>query len=148
MNRGGLNNRGGELLKEIDMLLDTIAPLRKQQAKAKYDFEDVQSRMSDLQSFLYHQFTTDPEMDWENKNPVLAEGGEPMPEYEAQYRTMMISALMQSNPRFQELSTEQDELKEVYYEIETSVITLMERIGALKASAGLIAALARLASES
>lgn len=148
MNKGGLNNKGGEIIKELDRLLTEIAPLRKEQAKAKYDFEDVQGRMNDLQSFLYHQLTTDPEIEWENKNPILGTDGNPMPEYEAQYRTMMISSLMQMNPRFQELSTEQDELKESYYEIETDVITLMERIGVLKASAGLVAALARLADES
>ena len=148
MNRGGLINRGGEILKDLDELLTEIAPLRRIQAQAKYDFEDAHSRMSDLQSFLYHEFTTDSDVDWENQNPILDTGGTPMPEYEAQYRTMMISAMMQTNEQFKNLAEEQSTLKEAYYESETDVITLMERIGALKASAGLVAALARLADES
>ena len=148
MNRGGLVNRGGEILKELDELLDEIAPLRKIQATAKFNFEDVQTRMNNLQSVLYNEFTTDPEVDWENQNPILDTDGKPMAEFEAQYRTMMISAMMQTNVQFMALSTDQDKLKEAYYTVETDVITLMERIGALKASAGLIAALARLADES
>ena len=148
MNRGGLVNRGGEILKELDELLDEIAPLRKTQATAKFNFEDIQSQMNNLQSVLYHEFTTDPEVDWENQNPILDTDGKPMAEFEAQYRTMMIRAMMQTNEKFKALSAEQDKLKEAYYTVETDVITLMERIGALKASAGLVAALARLADES
>lgn len=145
MNKGGLSNRGGEIMKELDNLLAEIAPKRKIQSTTKYDYEAAKETMSDLQSFLYHQFTTNPEIDWENPNPIMETNGEPMPEYEAQYRTMMIGSLMQTNETFIEAAEAQDEKKMDYYEAETDVITLMERIGVLRTELGVIGALARLA---
>ena len=147
MNKGGLSNSAGEMMKELDGLLAKIAPKRKLQQKAKFEFEKIQSNMLDLQSFLYHQFTSDPEIEWENPSPVLDTGGTPMPEYEAQYRTTMISSMMQQNETFLEMAEKQDEAKISYYEVETEVITLMERIGVLRTQLGTISALARLATD-
>jgi len=148
MNKGGVQNRVGEILSELDALLEEIAPARKLQAQAKYDFENVSERMNDLQSFIYHQITIDTDIDWENPNPILNADGKPMAEFDAQYRNMMIAYLMQSNDELNKLEEEQATKKSAYYTKETNVITMMEKLGVLKAELAALTGLLRLADES
>ena len=148
MNKGGIQNRVGEILSELDALLVEIAPARKMQAQAKYDFENVSERMNDLQSFVYHQITIDTDINWENPNPIMDTEGKPMAEFEAQYRNMMIAYLMQSNDELNKLGEEQDTKKSNYYTRETTVITMMEKLGVLKAELAALTGLLRLADES
>ena len=146
MNAGGLQNRAGELMKKVDELLLQVKALRREQSLAKYKFEDSEQRMGDLQAFIYTNLSQDPNVNWKNPNPVLlADGTTPMPEFEAQYRTMFMNYQIQNNEAFQKMLKERNEAKEAYYEAEQKVISAMEELGVSKAEMALIAGLLRLA---
>jgi len=148
MNKGGLQNKAGEILKELDDLLENIAPKRKELSRAKYSYEKAQNSLEDLQQYIWHNLSVNPETNWENPNPILDTDGKPMPEFEAQYRMNMISFLIQTNETFAEAMQERDMQKDAYYTADAEVVTLMERIGVLKAELGALTALVRLADES
>ena len=146
MNVGGLQNRAGELMKRVEELLLQVKALRREQALAKYKFEDTEQRMGDLQAFIYTNLSQDPKIEWKNPNPVLlADGVTPMPEFEAQYRTMLMNYQIQNNEAFQKMLKERNEAKETYYESEQKVISVMEELGVSKAEMALIAGLLRVA---
>jgi len=147
MNKGGLQNKMGEIINELDQLIDDIAPMRKTQSTAKLSFEQATGTMDDLQAFLTHNFQIDPEVKWENPSPILDAKGNPMPEYEAHYRSMLINFHIQNNESFKLQLDRQNKTKETYYEAETNVVTTMERIGVLRAELNGLAGLARLIAE-
>ena len=148
MNKGGLQNRAGELIKELDELLLEIAPKRKTQARDKYQYEHAQNTMEDLQEFLVHTMQIDTNFDWENPNPILTTEGKPMDQFEAQYRMRLINFSIQNAPEFIEAMNTRDMLKDAYYATEGEVITLMEKIGVKKAQLAAVTGLVRLADES
>ena len=147
MNKGGLINKTGELIKEIEALVEEIGPLRKEQARAKFNYEQSMQVYEDLQQFNYYNISINPDIDWENPNPVLTAEGTPMPEFDAQYRMSMLNFLLQENKELNEARGVRDMNKDIYYEKETTVITLMEQIGVLKAELGALAAQARLLTD-
>ena len=149
MNVAGLQNRAGELMKRVETLLVDVKIARTKQAEAKYAYEDAEQRLQDLQAFIYTNLQQNPEIKWQNPNPVLlADGTTPMPEYEAQYRTMLANYLIQENTTFQELMKERNTTKEAYYEADKNVVSIMEELGVSKAEMALVAALLRLADDS
>jgi hypothetical protein len=148
MNKGGIQNRTGELLKELDELLEKVGPERKALARKKFQYEDSQHKMEDFQAFLVHNMQIDPEFDWENPNPVLDTNGQPHPDSELQYRGMLVNWQIQQNEQFVELLQTRDMNKDAYYAADALVVGLMEEIGVKKAQLSALAALARLADES
>ena len=148
MNKGGFQNKAGELIKELDALLLEIAPKRKDQARDKYQYEHAQHNMEDLQEFLVHQLQIDENFNWENPNPILTTEGQPMDQFEAQYRMRLMNFSIQENKAFQESMNERDMLKDAYYATEAEVITMMEKIGVKKAQLAAVTAQLRLADES
>mgnify|MGYP001587716349 CR=1 FL=1 len=148
MNVAGLQNRAGEIMKRVAELLTQVKVVRKAQADSKYAYEDAEQRLGDLQAFLYSNLMQSTEIKWANPNPVmLADGTTPMPEFEAQYRSMYANWLIQQNEGFQTLLKERNTAKEDYYQTEQKIVSLMEEIGISKAEMALIAGLLRLADD-
>lgn len=145
MNAAGLENRAGELMKEMEGLLETASKVRRDRGDSKLQYEDVEERISNLQAFIYTNLMQDKTIDWANPNPVLSTDGKPMPEFEAQYRSMFANWMIQKNEAFQTLMAERNEAKKLFYDSERLMTDTMERIGVAKAEMGLIAALLRLA---
>lgn len=146
MNVAGLQNKAGELMKHVEELLVASKLARNTQASSKYAYEDAEQRIGDLQAFLYSTLMQDKELVWANPNPVLlADGTTPMPEFEAQYRSMYANYLIQNNATFQELMKERNDAKQTYYDADKNIVSIMEEIGVTKAEISLIAALLRVA---
>ena len=135
-----------DYLADLRLELDQAEALRR---TAQAAYEDAEQRLQDLQAFIYTNLQQNPEIKWQNPNPVLlADGTTPMPEYEAQYRTMLANFLIQENTAFQELMKERNTTKEAYYEADKNVVSIMEELGVSKAEMALVAALLRLADDS
>ena len=144
MNTTGLQNRAGELMKDVDKLLTQVKKVRKTQAKSKLEYESAMQRSSDLQAMLYVSESNNEEVDWESPNGVMDSEGARLPEFEAQWRTMLLNTLIQENETYVALSAEADAAKVIFYTSERDERTLMEQIGVIKAQMGLTAALVRL----
>ena len=135
-------------MKRVGELLTEVKQVRKAQAESKYAYEDAEQRLGDLQAFLYANLMQNTDIKWANPNPVmLADGTTPMPEFEAQYRSMYANWLIQQNMGFQELLKERNTAKETYYQNEQKIVSLMEEIGVSKAEMALITGLLRLADD-
>ena len=147
MNIVGLQNRGGELMKEVETLLTKSQKVRHDQAKWKLAFEKAQQEMADLQATLYVGLTNNSEINWDHPNPIMDSDGKPMPEFEAQYQTMLMNTLIQEDGAYVELIARTDEAKQAYYFAERDDRSLMEQVGVKKSQMGMIAAMLRLASE-
>lgn len=147
MNKGGLQNKAGEIIKELDELLNKVGPARKEQGGQKRLFEYQSMQIEDVQARVYNELTEDPDQVWENPNPILDTDGNPMPEFEAQFRAMAINARIQQDKRYVEAFAAREEAREDFYNAEVEVVTIMEKIGVLKAELAAITALLRLADD-
>lgn len=147
MNKGGLQNKAGEIMKELEELLGQIAPARRDAATAKIDYEVAIQNLENLQAVLFNKITADPDRDWTNPNPILDTDGNPMPEFEAQYRSMSINAEMQLDDDFISNMAKRDQARIDYYNADVEVVSLMEKIGVLKSELGVITALLRLVED-
>ena len=147
MNLVGMQNRAGELMKEVETLLENSKKIRHDQAKWKLAFEKAQQDLADLQAVLYVDFTNSDEVEWDHPNPIMDSDGGKMPEFEAQYQTMLMNTLIQGNEDYILLLVDSDKAKKEFYSAERDERSIMEQIGIKKSQMGLIAALLRLASE-
>lgn len=147
MNTTGLQNRAGELMKEVDKLLVQVKKVRKDQSRSKLAYEAAMQKSTDLQAMLYVSLTRDETIEWNHPNPIMDADGAKMPEFEAQFQSMLMNSLIQQNETYVELGTEAEAAKIEYYTSERDERTLMEKIGVKKAQMGLIAALLRLADD-
>ena len=147
MNISGLQNKAGELMKEVETLLTRSTKVRKDQAKWKLAYEKAQQDIGNIEAQLYISLTENPEVDFHHPDPIMDSEGVKMPEFEAQYRSMLMNTLIQAAPKFQELMGTSEAAKKEYYFAERDERSLMEQIGIKKAQMGLTAALLRMASE-
>ncbi len=147
MNIAGLQNKAGKLIKEVEALLTNSKKIRHDQAKWKLAFEKAQQDLADLQAVLYVDFTNSGEVEWDHPNPIMDSDGGKMPEFEAQYQTMLMNTLIQGNEDYILLLVASDKAKKEFYSAERDERSIMEQIGIKKSQMGLITALLRLASE-
>ena len=148
MNIAGLQNKAGELMKSVEKLLERSTKVRKDQAKWKLAYEQAQQDIGNLEAQLYISLTENEEVEFAHPDPIVDADGVKMPEFEAQYRSMLMNTLIQADPKFQELMGQSEAAKKEYYFAERDERSLMEQIGIKKAQMGLTAALLRLADES
>ncbi len=144
MNNIGLQNRAGELLKEVDELLIVIKKARHDEVAAKIAAEKANEDMTFMQDNLYVEYSSSIE-DWASPNPILGPDGEPVPEFEAQWRQSYMSHTIQQDERFRNVANGVEKVRANYYQAQSTVIEAMETLGIKKAEMGLIAALLRLA---
>ena len=144
MNTTGLQNRAGELMKEVEKLLMQVKKIRKLQSKSKLAYESAMQKSTDLQAMLYVSLTNNEEVDWEHPQGILDSEGVRMPEFEAQWQSMLMNTLIQENETNIALGAEAETAKVEYYTSERDERTLMEAIGVKKSQMGLTAALLRL----
>ena len=150
MNAAGLENKAGELMKEVETLLAKSKTVRKAQAKWKLAYEKAQQEIGDIEAILYVKLTNNDgyEVEWDHPDPIVDSDGVKLPEFEAQYRSMLMNTLIQADPKFQELMATSADAKKEYYFAERDERTIMEQIGIKKAQMGLTAALLRMADGS
>jgi hypothetical protein len=148
MNQTGLENRAGELMKDLEELLLASRAARRRESKAKLAIEGAKSDMEQLQARLYVSFSQDASIDWNSPNPVLDADGNAMVEFEAQWRTMLMNTLIQEDLDFVSLASKLDDAQKENYTAQHESLSTMTDIGVKKAELRTIAALLEVAGES
>jgi hypothetical protein len=148
MNQTGLENRAGELMKDLEELLLASRAARRRESKAKLAIEGAKSDMEQLQARLYVSFSQDASIDWNSPNPVLDSEGNAMVEFEAQWRTMLMNTLIQEDPDFVSLASTLDDAQKENYNAQHESLAAMTDIGVKKAELRTVAALLEVAGES
>ena len=148
MNAAGLENKAGVLMKEVEELLVRSKKVRKDQARWKLAYEAAQQEIGNIEAKLYVKLTRSDDIEWAHPDPIVDSDGVKLPEFEAQFRSMLMNTLIQADDGFQALMATSVDSKKEYYFAERDERSLMEQIGIKKAQMGLVAALLRMADGS
>ena len=138
MNQTGLENKAGELMKELDTLLSTSRAARREEVDAKLETEIAKTTMENLQARLYVELSQREDFDWTSPNPVLDADGVAMPEFEAQWRTMLVNTLIQDDQDFVSAAGNLDAAQKRNYKAQQESLQTMTEIGVKKAGPFLI----------
>ena len=148
MNQAGYENKAGELLKEIETLVQHARAARNTEAKTKIEMERAKQNVDQLQARLYKEFAENIEIDWNSPNPVLDENGMMMPEFEAQWRQVLMNNLVQEDQRFQDADERMDKAQDAAYNAQSQALQTMTELGVKKVELRMVAALLEVSGES
>lgn len=147
MNSVGLQNKAGELLKEVEELLIGIKKIRHDKVEIKIRAEKINEDMTFMQDNLYVEYSKKVD-DWNSPNPILDADGKTLPEFEQQWRQSYMSTMIQQDERFLNVAKAVEEVRSDYYRAQVAETAAMETLGIKKSEMGLITGLLRLADES